>query len=199
MTSSPLLTIRTLGCRSPSWLLATRMRNAHWRLYLCGVSGAPPAAAPSLFNLPRAVIHTFVCRTAVSFGFREPRYPARSRSSQGNPFLRLVRWRFARDIIHELGHYNAPLLRHRRIGISRRRSDRQRHRRGLSGSDASDDIVSLGPWTLDVLRPLGIKLPLAIKRGYHRHFTRAEMLHWHGRFLISKMAIALPRWNRAFG
>ena len=28
----------------------------------------------------------------------------------------------------------------------------------------------LGPWTLDVLRPLGIKLPLAIKRGYHRHF-----------------------------
>jgi hypothetical protein len=75
MTSSPLLTIRTLGCRSPSWLRATRMRNAHWRLFLCGVSGAPPAAAPSLFNLPRAVIHTFVCRTAVSFGFREPRYP----------------------------------------------------------------------------------------------------------------------------
>ena len=36
--------------------------------------------------------------------------------------------------------------------------------------DASDVIVSLGPWTLDVLRPLGIKLPLAIKRGYHRHF-----------------------------
>ena len=36
--------------------------------------------------------------------------------------------------------------------------------------DASDAIVSLGSWTLDVLRPLGIKLSLAIKRGYHRHF-----------------------------
>ena len=33
--------------------------------------------------------------------------------------------------------------------------------------------MALGPWAPDVLEPLGIKLPLAVKRGYHRHFQRA--------------------------
>ena len=36
--------------------------------------------------------------------------------------------------------------------------------------EASDVVVALGPWTPDLLDPLGIKLPLAVKRGYHRHF-----------------------------
>jgi len=36
--------------------------------------------------------------------------------------------------------------------------------------DASDVVIALGPWAPDMLRPLGIKLPLAVKRGYHRHF-----------------------------
>jgi D-amino-acid dehydrogenase len=36
--------------------------------------------------------------------------------------------------------------------------------------DAGDVVVALGPWQPDVLAPLGIKLPLAVKRGYHRHF-----------------------------
>jgi len=36
--------------------------------------------------------------------------------------------------------------------------------------DASDVVVALGPWAPDVLEPLGVKLPLAVKRGYHRHF-----------------------------
>jgi D-amino-acid dehydrogenase len=36
--------------------------------------------------------------------------------------------------------------------------------------DADAAIVALGPWTPDVLGPLGINLPLGIKRGYHRHF-----------------------------
>ena len=39
--------------------------------------------------------------------------------------------------------------------------------------DAADVVVALGPWLPDVLGPLGITLPLAVKRGYHRHF-RAE-------------------------
>ena len=34
-------------------------------------------------------------------------------------------------------------------------------------------VVALGPWSDDVLRPLGYRFPLAVKRGYHRHF-RAE-------------------------
>jgi D-amino-acid dehydrogenase len=40
--------------------------------------------------------------------------------------------------------------------------------------DAGDVVIALGPWTGDVLAPLGIKLPLAIKRGYHRHFRPQE-------------------------
>jgi D-amino-acid dehydrogenase len=36
--------------------------------------------------------------------------------------------------------------------------------------DAPAAIVALGPWAPDLLEPLGIKLPLAVKRGYHRHF-----------------------------
>ena len=36
--------------------------------------------------------------------------------------------------------------------------------------DAGDAVVALGPWAPDVLGPLGVRLPLAFKRGYHRHF-----------------------------
>jgi D-amino-acid dehydrogenase len=36
--------------------------------------------------------------------------------------------------------------------------------------DAPDAVVALGPWAPDLLEPLGIRLPLGIKRGYHRHF-----------------------------
>jgi len=36
--------------------------------------------------------------------------------------------------------------------------------------DARDVVIALGPWTPDVIAPLGIKLPLAVKRGYHRHY-----------------------------
>jgi len=36
--------------------------------------------------------------------------------------------------------------------------------------DAGEVVVALGPWTPDLIAPLGIKLPMAVKRGYHRHF-----------------------------
>jgi D-amino-acid dehydrogenase len=36
--------------------------------------------------------------------------------------------------------------------------------------DAKDAVVALGPWSPDLLGPLGINLPLAYKRGYHWHF-----------------------------
>ena len=36
--------------------------------------------------------------------------------------------------------------------------------------DAAQAVIALGPWAPDVLEPLGIRLPLAAKRGYHRHF-----------------------------
>jgi len=36
--------------------------------------------------------------------------------------------------------------------------------------DAKEAVIALGPWAPDVLDPLGIRLPLAFKRGYHRHY-----------------------------
>ena len=36
--------------------------------------------------------------------------------------------------------------------------------------DAETAAVTLGPWAPDLLGPLGVNLPLAVKRGYHRHF-----------------------------
>jgi len=36
--------------------------------------------------------------------------------------------------------------------------------------DATSAVVALGPWATEVLDPLGLKLPLEVKRGYHRHF-----------------------------
>ncbi len=36
--------------------------------------------------------------------------------------------------------------------------------------DADSVVVALGPWAPDLLDQFGIKLPLAVKRGYHRHF-----------------------------
>jgi D-amino-acid dehydrogenase len=39
------------------------------------------------------------------------------------------------------------------------------------GLDSSNVVVALGPWAPDLLDPLGLKLPMAVKRGYHRHFT----------------------------
>jgi D-amino-acid dehydrogenase len=36
--------------------------------------------------------------------------------------------------------------------------------------EAGHVVVALGPWTNDLLRNFGLRLPLAAKRGYHRHF-----------------------------
>jgi D-amino-acid dehydrogenase len=38
------------------------------------------------------------------------------------------------------------------------------------GVDAPQVVVALGPWAGDLLEPLGLRLPLMVKRGYHRHF-----------------------------
>ncbi|MEM9026732.1 MAG: FAD-dependent oxidoreductase [Pseudomonadota bacterium] len=35
---------------------------------------------------------------------------------------------------------------------------------------ADHAVIALGPWSGDVLRGLGIDVPLAVKRGYHMHF-----------------------------
>ena len=39
---------------------------------------------------------------------------------------------------------------------------------------ASDVVVALGPWSDQLIRPLGYRLPLFVKRGYHREYERVE-------------------------
>src|ERR1700737_2259568 len=38
------------------------------------------------------------------------------------------------------------------------------------GVSARHVVVALGPWSADLLRPLGYRVPLAFERGYHREF-----------------------------
>jgi D-amino-acid dehydrogenase len=35
---------------------------------------------------------------------------------------------------------------------------------------ARDVVVALGPWAAELLRPLGLSVPLGVKRGYHMHY-----------------------------
>lgn len=36
---------------------------------------------------------------------------------------------------------------------------------------AKEAVIALGPWSNDVFERLGYRMPLAIKRGYHKHYT----------------------------
>jgi D-amino-acid dehydrogenase len=38
------------------------------------------------------------------------------------------------------------------------------------GISACQVVVALGPWSADLLRPLGYRVPMAFERGYHREF-----------------------------
>ena len=44
---------------------------------------------------------------------------------------------------------------------------------GQGAIAARDCVVALGPWSDDVFRPLGYRLPFAVKRGYHMHYGPA--------------------------
>ncbi len=37
--------------------------------------------------------------------------------------------------------------------------------------EAERVVLALGPWSPDLLRPLGLRVPMLFKRGYHRHFA----------------------------
>ncbi len=41
---------------------------------------------------------------------------------------------------------------------------------GAGAVDAGDVVIALGPWLPDLLAAFGVKLPFAVKRGYHRHY-----------------------------
>ncbi|MBN9371027.1 MULTISPECIES: FAD-binding oxidoreductase [unclassified Hydrogenophaga] len=40
--------------------------------------------------------------------------------------------------------------------------------------EAAHAVVALGPWSDGLLRPLGYRYPLFVKRGYHRHYSGGE-------------------------
>jgi D-amino-acid dehydrogenase len=58
--------------------------------------------------------------------------------------------------------------------------------------DAEHAVVALGPWSDALLRSLGYRYPLFVKRGYHRHYTggpapRLSLLDADGGLVIAPM------------
>lgn len=59
---------------------------------------------------------------------------------------------------------------------------------------AREVVVALGPWSDLIFRPLGYKIPLAVKRGYHVHFQpvvgamlKGPVLDAEGGYVLSPM------------
>jgi D-amino-acid dehydrogenase len=50
-------------------------------------------------------------------------------------------------------------------------------------ADAETAVIALGPWAPDLLKSRGIDLPLAVKRGYHRHFRP------HGNAMLTRPVV----------
>jgi D-amino-acid dehydrogenase len=97
-------------------------------------------------------------------------------------FRRAIFWPGAASLTNPLAVTKAYVARFEALGgITVVGDARSLHRSGghwrvdtAQGSlDASHAVVALGPWAPDILDPLGIRLPLGIKRGYHRHFRTA--------------------------
>jgi D-amino-acid dehydrogenase len=63
---------------------------------------------------------------------------------------------------------------------------------------AREAVVALGPWSADVLDPLGYRIPLMAKRGYHAHFEpvaeaslRRPVALLEAGFVLSPMAMGV--------
>jgi D-amino-acid dehydrogenase len=59
---------------------------------------------------------------------------------------------------------------------------------------ARDAVIALGPWSMDLLQPMGYRMPLAVKRGYHMHYRpqgnaglRIPVLDEEGGFVLTPM------------
>jgi D-amino-acid dehydrogenase len=94
-------------------------------------------------------------------------------------FARAVHWPDIASVSNPLALTRAYAARFAALGGVVLRGDaRSLHRNGgvwrvdtAEGPvDARDAVVALGPWAADVLEPLGVRLPFAVKRGYHRHY-----------------------------
>jgi D-amino-acid dehydrogenase len=97
-----------------------------------------------------------------------------------NPvFAHAVFWPQAASVSNPLGVTRAYAARFGALGgITLKGDARLLHRAGQGwrvetnegGVDAREVVVALGPWAGDLLEPMGLRLPLMVKRGYHRHF-----------------------------
>ena len=97
-----------------------------------------------------------------------------------NPvFAQAVFWPQAASVSNPLGVTRAYVARFTALGgvtvvgdarSLHRAGNRWRVETNEGAVDAAQCVVALGPWASDLLNRLGVKLPLAVKRGYHRHF-----------------------------
>jgi D-amino-acid dehydrogenase len=97
-----------------------------------------------------------------------------------NPvFERAVFWPAAASLSNPLAVTRAYADRFAKLGgVTVKGDARTLHRSGSGwrvetdegGIDSPEVVVALGPWAPDLLEPMGLKLPMAVKRGYHRHF-----------------------------
>lgn len=97
-------------------------------------------------------------------------------------FRHAVHWPEAASVSNPRAVVQAYAARFTQLGGVMLNGDaRSLHRNGANwrvdtdagALDAKEAVVALGPWAPDLLGPLGIKLPMAFKRGYHMHY-RAE-------------------------
>lgn len=65
-----------------------------------------------------------------------------------------------------------------------------------SGVTARQAVVALGPWSDDIFRPLGYKIPLGVKRGYHLHLAPRGNAVLHHPVLDSDRGFLLAPMNR---
>jgi len=94
-------------------------------------------------------------------------------------FVRAIHWPGAASLSNPLAVTKAYEAHYEALGgVTLVGDARTLHRNGSGwrvdtaqgALDAQQAVISLGPWAPDVLEPMGIHLPLGIKRGYHRHF-----------------------------
>jgi D-amino-acid dehydrogenase len=95
-------------------------------------------------------------------------------------FRHALFWEDAASVSNPLAVTRAYVARFATLGgITVAGDARSLHRQGAKWRvetaqgpvDADAAVVTLGPWAPDLLSPLGINLPLGVKRGYHRHFA----------------------------
>lgn len=94
-------------------------------------------------------------------------------------FVNAVHWRSSASVTNPLALTQAYVARLVALGgvvlkgdarSLHRAGDRWRVETDEGPVDGREAVVALGPWATDLLKPMGIALPLAVKRGYHLHF-----------------------------